>query len=203
VRAVAIAAVALGVFSVTNFAYHVVRKPTEMFFPVSGALNKMPAETWRQYAPLFNEYSTATITPELLAALAQVESAGNPVARTYWRWRLTWHPFEIYRPASSAVGMYQLTDAAFADARHYCIRHSLRRALGTIGTPAGTTDSTPVSYRATPSSLRRCPWTGTSWRYSHVGQARQRVCSRRRISLPSFISAVLVRPQPSPAVVFN
>jgi len=35
--------------------------------------------------PLFNEYSTATITPDLLAALAQVESAGNPVARTYWR----------------------------------------------------------------------------------------------------------------------
>jgi hypothetical protein len=123
VRTVAIAAVALGLFSVANFVYHVVRKPTEMFFPVSGALNKMPAETWRQYAPLFNEYSTATITPELLAALAQVESAGNPVARTYWRWRLTWHPFEIYQPASSAVGMYQLTDAAFADARHYCIRH--------------------------------------------------------------------------------
>lgn len=123
VRTAAIAAVALGVFSVTNFAYHVVRKPTEMFFPVSGALNKMPAETWRQYAPLFNEYSTATITPELLAALAQVESAGNPVARTYWRWRVTWHPFEIYQPASSAVGMYQLTDAAFADAWHYCIHH--------------------------------------------------------------------------------
>jgi len=99
------------------------RKPTEVFFPVSGAFNKMPAETWRQYAPFFNEYSTAAITPELLAALAQVEGAGNPVARTYWRWRLTWRPFEIYQPASSAVGMYQLTDAAFTDARHYCIRH--------------------------------------------------------------------------------
>lgn len=123
IRTVAIAVAALGIFLVTNFAYHVVRKPTEMFFLVSGALKKTPAETWRQYAPLFNEYSTATITPELLAALAQVESAGNPVARTYWRWRLTWHPFEIYQPASSAVGMYQLTDAAFADARHYCIRH--------------------------------------------------------------------------------
>ena len=123
VRTITIAVAALGVFSVTNFVYHVLRKPTEMFFPVSGALNKMPAETWRQYATLFKEYSTATITPELLAALAQVESAGNPVARTYWRWRLTWHPFEIYQPASSAVGMYQLTDAVFADARHYCIRH--------------------------------------------------------------------------------
>ena len=58
----------------------------------------------------------------LLAALAQVEGAGNPVARTYWRWRLTWHPFAIYQPASSAVGMYQMTDAAFAEARRHCIR---------------------------------------------------------------------------------
>jgi hypothetical protein len=123
VRIVVIAAMVLAVFSATNLVYQVVRKPTEMFFPVSGALNKEPAETWRQYAPLFREYSTATITPELLAALAQVEGAGNPVARTYWRWRLTWHPFAIYQPASSAVGMYQMTDAAFAEARRYCIRH--------------------------------------------------------------------------------
>jgi cell envelope opacity-associated protein A len=32
---------------------------------------------------VFREYSTAAITPELLAALAQVEGAGNPLARTY------------------------------------------------------------------------------------------------------------------------
>jgi hypothetical protein len=112
----------LALFAAANLIYHVIRKPTEMFFPVSHALNKMPADTWRQYGPLFREYSTSTIPPELLAALAQVEGAGNPVARTYWRWRLTWHPFGIYEPASSAVGMYQITDAAFADARRYCIR---------------------------------------------------------------------------------
>ena len=122
-RIVAIAAAVLAVFSATNLMYQVIRKPTEMFFPVSGALNKVPAGTWRQYAPLFREYSTAAITPELLAALTQVEGAGNPVARTYWRWRLTWHPFAIYQPASSAVGMYQMTDPAFAEARRFCIRH--------------------------------------------------------------------------------
>jgi len=105
-----------------NLVYQVVRKPTEMFFPVSSAMNKTPAETWRQYGPLFREYSTTSITPELLAALAQVEGAGNPVARTYWQWRLTWNPVAIYQPASSAVGMYQMTDAAFAEARRYCIR---------------------------------------------------------------------------------
>ena len=123
IRIVVIAATVLAVFSATNLVYQVVRKPTEMLFPVSGAMNKMPAETWQQYAPLFREYSTAAITPELLAALAQVEGAGNPVARTYWRWRLTWNPFAIYQPASTAVGMHQMTDAAFAEARRYCIRH--------------------------------------------------------------------------------
>jgi hypothetical protein len=122
VRIVVIAATILAVFCGMNLVYQVLRKPTEVFAPVSGAFNKTPIETWRQYAPLFREYSTAVIPPELLAALAQVEGAGNPVASTYWRWRLTWNPFAIYQPASSSVGMYQMTDAAFTEARHYCIR---------------------------------------------------------------------------------
>jgi hypothetical protein len=109
------------VWLAVNWLVQVVRKPTELFFPVSGALAKTPAQTWRQYGPLFHEHSTAVITPELLAALAQVEGSGNPVARTYWRWRVGWNPFELYRPASSAVGMFQLTDATFREARRYCI----------------------------------------------------------------------------------
>jgi hypothetical protein len=60
-------------------------------------LDKEPAETWRQYGVLFPTYSTSTITPELLAALAQVESSGNPVDRTYWRWRRRLNPFAIYQ----------------------------------------------------------------------------------------------------------
>jgi hypothetical protein len=113
----------LSVLAAANLVYHVVRKPTEMFFPLATALNKLPAETWAAYGPLFRAHSTATVTPELLAALAQVEGAGNPVAHTYWRWRFSWNPFEIYRPASSAVGMYQMTDGTFAEAKHYCIHH--------------------------------------------------------------------------------
>jgi Transglycosylase SLT domain len=122
IRIIVIAAAVLAILFAANVAYQFARKPSEMFFPMSGTLNKTPAETWREYGPLFREYATATITPELLAALAQVEGAGNPMARTYWRWRLTWNPFAIYQPASSAVGMYQMTDAAFAEARRYCIR---------------------------------------------------------------------------------
>jgi hypothetical protein len=118
--------IVLGVLAVLGFAingiYQVARKPTELFFPVSGTLNKTPGETWRDYEPLFRKYSTSLIGPELLAALAQVEGSGNPVVRTYWRWSWNAHFFELYRPASSAVGMYQLTNGTFALARHYCIR---------------------------------------------------------------------------------
>ena len=109
------------VWAAVNWMVQVVRKPTEVFVAVSGSLAKHPAQTWRQYGPLFDRHSTAVITPELLAALAQVESSGNPVARTYWRWRFSWNPFELYRPASSAVGMFQITDGTFAEARRYCI----------------------------------------------------------------------------------
>jgi hypothetical protein len=104
-----------------NWIYQVIRKPTELFFPVSGTLYKTPAETWQQYAPIFRKYSTAVLTPALLAAIAQVEGSGNPVARTYWRWVWSSQPFKIYRPASTAVGMYQITDGTFAEARHLCI----------------------------------------------------------------------------------
>jgi hypothetical protein len=107
-------------WAAVNWIVQVVRKPSEVFV-ASGSLAKMPAQTWREYGPLFDEHSTAVITPELLAALAQVETSGNPVARTYWRWRFSWNPFELYEPASSAVGMFQMTDGTFAEARRYCI----------------------------------------------------------------------------------
>jgi hypothetical protein len=122
VRILAGAVGVIALFFVVNGLYQVVRKPAELFFPVSGVLSKTPGETWREYGPAFRQHSTVVITPQLLAALAQVESAGNPVARTYWRWQMTAEPQNIYRPASSAVGMYQITDATYAEARRYCIR---------------------------------------------------------------------------------
>ncbi|HEX7013452.1 MAG TPA: hypothetical protein VF161_11920 [Steroidobacteraceae bacterium] len=104
-----------------NWIYQVIRKPSELLFPVSGVFYRTPSQTWAAYQSLFRRHSTAVITPEFLAALAQVEGSGNPVVRTYWRWAFTLEPFEVYRPASSAVGMYQITDGTFAEARRYCI----------------------------------------------------------------------------------
>jgi hypothetical protein len=104
-----------------NWIYQVVRKPSELFFPVSGTLYKTPTATWREYAPIFRKHSTKVMTPEFLAALAQVEGSGNPIVRTYWRFSWQPRPFEVYRPASSAVGMYQITDGTFEEAKRYCI----------------------------------------------------------------------------------
>jgi hypothetical protein len=43
------------------------------------------------------------------------------VARTYWRWQVSLNPLAVYQPASSAVGMYQITDGTFQEAKRYCI----------------------------------------------------------------------------------
>jgi hypothetical protein len=119
------AGVIITLWLATNWTYQVVRKPSELFFPVSDTLYKMPAQTWQTYGPLFRRHATAVITPELLAALAQVEGSGNPIVRTYWRWSLTHQPFDVYRPASSAVGMYQITNGTFAEARRYCVHDNV------------------------------------------------------------------------------
>jgi hypothetical protein len=110
-------------FFALNLIYQVIRKPGEIFAPISTSFTKSPVSTWQSYGALFEENSTSIISSEFLAALAQVESDGNPIARTSWRWQWSWNPFEIYRPASSALGMLQLTDGTFATARKYCIRN--------------------------------------------------------------------------------
>lgn len=117
--------VTVSMWFAVNWIYQVVRKPSELFFPVSGTLYKTPSETWTSYAPIFRKHSTATVSAELLAALAQVEGSGNPIVRTYWRWSLTHKPFEVYRPASSAVGMYQITDGTFEYTRRLCIHDNV------------------------------------------------------------------------------
>lgn len=113
-------AVAVALWVSANWVYHVFHKPTELLFPVSRALAKTPTETWREYGEHFRRHATPVISPEFLAALAQIESAGNPLAQTYWKWDLTWHPLRLYRPASSAVGMYQITDGTFTQAEPAC-----------------------------------------------------------------------------------
>ncbi len=113
---------AIGGFFALNLIYQIIRKPGEIFAPVSGSLAKSPEATWQSYRLLFEKHSTNIISPEFLAALAQLEGNGNPIAHTYWRWQWSWNPFDVYRPASSALGMFQITNGTFAEARKFCIR---------------------------------------------------------------------------------
>lgn len=125
-----------------NTLHWTIRKPTELLAPVSNSLIKTPAQTWAAYSDLFRQFSTRLISAELLAALAQTESAGNWAARTYWRWDLTASDlFNIYRPASSSVGMYQMTEAAFTDAKRYCVRDHEVVTAATAGPDCGFQDS--------------------------------------------------------------
>src|SRR5574338_276253 len=72
IRLLAGVSLILATWLVVNWVYQTIRKPTELFFPVSGSLVKTPQETWQQYGSLFSRHSTAVITPEFLAALAQI-----------------------------------------------------------------------------------------------------------------------------------
>jgi hypothetical protein len=90
-----------------NLMYHVIRKPTELFFFVGRKLDKEPTETWRHYGPFFRTYSTCSITPELLAALVQVESSGNPVDRAYCAGDLASIPSQSISPHQARLAFYR------------------------------------------------------------------------------------------------
>ena len=111
----------LGVLGAVNAAYQVSRKPAELLGLVFRPAPLTAAETWARYGAAFRAHATNLVRPELLAALAHAESQGDPLARTAWQWRWTWNPFAVYAPASSAVGLFQMTDAAFAEGRQLCV----------------------------------------------------------------------------------
>jgi hypothetical protein len=184
----------LAVFFATNLVYQLLRKPVEVVAPLNCSWNKTPEETWRHYAPLFREYWTANVPAELLAALAQVEGAGNPIASPSWRWRLTGNPLKICQPASSAIGMYQMTDGAFADARRYCIQNHV---VVENGCPWNGLDSRLVPRRAI--ELTSVFWIGTSRRYFLTVEVRGRADSGSRSLRQSFISVARFARKRSPA----
>ena len=128
-RLAVLSVLVLVVLAALNAAYQVAQKPTELLGLVFAPAPLTPRETWIRYGAQFRTHATDLVRAELLAALAHAESQGDPLARTVWRWRWTWNPFAFYAPASSAVGLYQMTDAAFAEGRTLCVHdHHVARA---------------------------------------------------------------------------
>jgi hypothetical protein len=125
------ALVAVILLVLVNYGIQVYRKPTELLGLVFAPAPLTAEQTWSRYGADVRENGTDVIRPELLAALIQVESAGDPYARTYWRWRWSLDPSRVYAPASSAVGLLQITDGTFEEAKRYCIHdHEVLREDG-------------------------------------------------------------------------
>lgn len=113
----------LSLLPVINWVYHIAKNPSQVLSPFHKAMVKTPNDTWRNYKDAFIENSTPIMTPQFLAALAQSESSGNPTAQPYWRWDFSSNPFEIYSPASSSSGLFQITQGTYNDAKKFCIQN--------------------------------------------------------------------------------
>jgi hypothetical protein len=122
------AALVLGALGLATVAWQVARKPTELVAAVVPSTPKAPAATWETYRPSFEAHATSIVRPELLAALAQAESAGDPLATPPWQLRWSTNPLDLWGPPSSAAGLLQMTDGNLADARRLCIHdHEVAR----------------------------------------------------------------------------
>ncbi len=108
-------------FFIVNWCFHAINKPSEIIGLLDSHFFKQPSTTWKSLGDSFKEHATTIITPDFLAALAQTESQGNPIARTYWQWSLSLNPFKIFAPASSAAGLFQITDGTYREMKKYCI----------------------------------------------------------------------------------
>lgn len=114
--------VASAVVLAANWCWQVWRKPTEIVGLLDVWNYKTPRELWTAYGPVFKEKSTSIMTPELLAALAHVETGGNPIARTYWKWSWSADWDRVFAPASSAAGMFQIIDGTLKEAENFCVK---------------------------------------------------------------------------------
>lgn len=98
-----------------------IQKPAQALSLISSYFYKTPYETWVSYQSYFHKYQTLTTSPYVLAAIAQVESSGNPLATPKWEWNFknSWH--SLYAPVSSSVGLYQFTTPTFKRAGKFCV----------------------------------------------------------------------------------
>lgn len=117
-------------FFVVNFLVQIARVPSQATGPLEPYFYKTPPTAWKIYGTAFQSNATSLLSAPFLAALAQVEAAGNPIATTYWKWTWSWNPFRWYAPASSAAGLFQITDGNFAVARRFCIQDGRAVAQG-------------------------------------------------------------------------
>ena len=120
-RMVGGALILVGSFFAVNFLVQITRKPAEALGLLGLGRSRSVTETWRAFSHDFERHATEIIDPTFLAAMAQVESSGNPLATPKWRFRWSGSIWNWFAPESTSVGLFQFTDGAFARARKFCI----------------------------------------------------------------------------------
>ena len=124
--------VGVTVLAGVNWVYQIYNNPVILFGMFSSGNYKSSNSTWKSYEHLFERHSTPIMTKEYLAALAQAESAGNPIITPEWKFRFTTDFFKIYAPASTSAGLYQYTKPTFKDAKRFCIHNHKVALKGSI-----------------------------------------------------------------------
>jgi hypothetical protein len=114
--------VAIGVFFAVNFLVQIARKPAEALGLLGLGRSRSVAETWRAFSRDFQRHGTEITTPTFLAAMAQVESSGNPLATPKWHFQWSGSVWRWFAPESTSVGLYQLTDGTYERAKDFCIK---------------------------------------------------------------------------------
>jgi hypothetical protein len=111
----------VSLFFSLNFFVQIVRHPAEALGMVGLGKSRSISQTWRDFSDEFQEHSTAIMTPTFLAAMAQVESGGNPLATPKWRFRRSDSVWRWFAPESTSVGLFQFTTGTYEKAKKFCI----------------------------------------------------------------------------------
>jgi hypothetical protein len=115
------ALILVGLFFAANFLVQIARKPAEALGLLGLGRSRSINETWHAFSRDFKRHATEITTPTFLAAMAQVESSGNPLATPKWRFHWSGSIWRWFAPESTSVGLFQFTDGAFERARKFCI----------------------------------------------------------------------------------
>jgi hypothetical protein len=113
--------VLVGLFFALNFLVQIVRKPAEALGILGLGKSRSLAETWHDYSRDFRRHATEIASPTFLAAMAQVESSGNPLATPKWRFRWSGSVWRWFAPESTSVGLFQITNGTYERAKKFCI----------------------------------------------------------------------------------
>lgn len=118
------------VILLVNLAIQIYRKPAELLSVFARSEPKTIMQTWKDYKDEFQQSSTHLVSPFLLAAIAQIESGGRPLASPSWRIKINQSPLSWFSPASSSVGLYQFTLPTFEGEKKFCLKDGTVKARG-------------------------------------------------------------------------